>query len=139
MIEYVLTLNSNQIREIQNALEAIMRWKLRQPEIMREYLPDRLNWNHGKDFDISLAKKNAATELLKAANDLMVPYNYADRSELPLKDDQWCRIYNIYQVIRHAVWESEKPHEHWTVDSDEPFNAGGTDGMPGIEWREKDA
>ena len=134
-IEYVLTLTTEQAREIQDALEAIMRWKLKQPEIMREYLPDRLDWTSGVDFDISLAKRNAATELLKAANDLMCPYSYVNPKEPPLKDDQFHRIYDLFQVIRHAIWEARGDTEHWCVDSNEPFPSG-TEPLPKIEWRE---
>ena len=134
--EYVLTLSTAQAREIKNALEAIMRWKLRQPDIMREYLPDRLDWTSGPDFDVSIAKRNAATELLKAANDLLCPYNYHEENKKPLKDDQWHRIYNIYQVIRHAILETESDKAYYTVDSKEPFPSG-AEALPGIEWRKK--
>ncbi len=137
--EYTITLTSKQALEVQNALEAIMRWKLKQPEIMREYLPDRLNWNHGADFDISLEKRNAATELLKAANNLMIPYNYTNwNTEPPLKDEQWYRIYNIFQVIRHAIWEAERDHTYYSVDGQEPFSSGGEEDLPKIEWKAKD-
>ena len=135
--EYVLTLTTEQAREIQNALEAIMRWMLKQPEIMREYLPDRLDWTSGADFDASLAKRKAATELLRAANDLMRPYNYSNPKEPPLKDDQWHRIYNIFQVIRHALWEARGDREYWCVDGNEPFPSG-AESLPKIEWREKE-
>lgn len=137
-IQYVLTLTTKQAREIQNALEVIMRWKLCQTDIMREYLPDRLDWTPGVNFSTSIAKRNAATELLKAANDLLCPYDYYEEGKKPLKDDQWCRIYNIYQVIRHAIWEAESDKELYTVDSREPF-PNGAEPLPGIEWREKDA
>lgn len=130
--EYTLTLTTAQAREVQNALEAIMRWILKQPDIMREYLPDRLDWE--SDFDVSLAKRDAATELLKAANDLMCPHSYIDTPSIPLKTYQWHRIYNIYQVIRHAIWEAESDHEHWTVASGEPFPSG-DEPLPKIEWK----
>ena len=51
--EYTLTMTTAQAREVQNALEAIMRWMLKQSDIMREYLPDRLDW---KQQPISLPK-----------------------------------------------------------------------------------
>ena len=134
---YTITLSSAQAREVQNALEAIMRWILRQPEIMREYLPDRLCWDYDA-FDISLEKRNAATELLKAANNIMCPYNFANPNELPLKTDQWHRIYGIYQVIRHAIWEAETEEKgYWCVDSDKPYKSGGVDNLPQIEWHKK--
>lgn len=135
--EYVLTLTSQQAKEIQNAMEAIMRWKLRQPEIMVQLLPDRLDWKHGVDFDDCLARRNAARELLKGANDLMCPYDYTISSEKPLKDDQWNRVYGIFQVIRHAIWEAEGNKESWCVDSEKPMQTG-SEPMPEIEWREKE-
>ena len=138
MVEYILTLDKEQAKEIQNALEVIIRWKLKQPELMKDYLPDRLNWKRGVDFDISLSKRKAATELLRAANDLLVPYDYSNPSlDQPLKDEQWHRIYNIFQVIRHAIWESEESHAYWTVDSGDPFDSYGV-GLPKIEWKKKD-
>lgn len=130
--EYTLTLTTAQAREVQNALEAIMRWMLKQPEIMREYLPDRLDWK--SDFDVSLAKRNAATELLKAANDLMCPYDYYRDKDKPLKDDQWHRLYNIFQVIRHAIWEAESDKKYCVVDGNRPFPSG-DEPLPKIEWR----
>ena len=135
--EYSLTMTTAQAREVQNALEAIMRWILKQPEIMREYLPDRLCWDHGENFDISLAKRKAATELLKAANDLLCPYDYTNHGEAPLKTDQWDRIYGIYQVIRHAIWEAESDKKYWTVDGNTPMQTG-TEELPKIEWRKVD-
>lgn len=134
--EYVLTLTSNQAKEIQNALEAIMRWKLRQPELMVQFLPDRLNWKPGVDFDDCLARRNAAKELLKGANDLMCPFDYGNGSEKPLKDEQWHREYGIIQVIRHAIWEAENDKKNWCVDGDKPMQTG-MEPLPEIEWREK--
>jgi len=135
--EYTITLTTAQAREVQKALEAIMRWILKQPEIMREYLPDRLCWNHGENFDISLAKRKAATDLLKVANDLLCPYSYAN-GDAPLKTDQWHRIYGIYQVIRHAIWEAESDDKSkWSVDSWTPYPSGNEE-LPKIEWREVD-
>lgn len=136
--EYTLTLTTKQAREIQDSLEVVMRWMLKQPEIMREYLPDRLCWDHGETFDISLAKRKAATEMLKAANDLLCPYDQSEWRDNPLKNDQWHRIYGIYQVIRHAIWEAESNDKSkWSVDSWKPYPSGNEE-LPKIEWREAD-
>lgn len=132
MIEYVLSMDSKEAKEIQNALEAIMRWMLKQPEIMREYLPDRLDWKD--DFDGSLKIRDAATEYLKKANNLLVPYDW----KTPIKTEQWYRIYNIYQVIRHAMWEAESNKSSWCVSADEPIDFAGI-GLPKIIWRKTDA
>lgn len=134
--EYTITLTTAQAREVQNALEAIMRWILKQPEIMEEYLPDRLDWDNG--FDISLAIRSAGRNLLRAANDLLCPYSYTDHGDAPLKTDQWHRIYGIHQVIRHAIWEAESGKEYYTVDDYEPMQTG-TEELPKIKWREVDA
>lgn len=133
--EYTLTLTTKQAREIQDSLEVVMRWMLKQPEIMREYLPDRLCWDHGENFDISLAKRNAATEMLKAANDLLCPYDYTNQGEAPLKNDQWHRIYGIYQVIRHAIWEAESDKKYCTVDGNTPMQTG-EEPLPKIDWKQ---
>lgn len=133
--EYNITLTTAQAREVQMALEAIMRWILKQPEIMMDYLPDRLDWNGS--FDIALAKHKAGCDLLKAANDLLCPYDYMNPKEAPLKTDQWHRIYGIHQVIRHAIWEAESGKEYYTVDGYEPMQTG-TEELPKIEWREVD-
>jgi hypothetical protein len=124
-------MNTKQAREVMNALEAIFRWKLKQPNIMREYLPDRLDWVN--DFDASLAKRKGAEDLLKAANDLLIPYDFGDSK--PLKDEQWHRIFNIYQTIRHAIQQAEYPDSKG-VDS-YPVYPSGNEPLPGIEWREK--
>ena len=135
--EYTLTMTTVQAHEVQKALEAIMRWILKQPEIMMDYLPDRLDWNG--NFDIALAKRKAGCDLLKAANDLMCPYGYVDPGDAPLKTDQWHRIYGIYQVIRHAIWEAESDDKSkWSVDSYTPYPSGNEE-LPKIDWREVDA
>ena len=53
------------------------------------------------------------------------PAGQLEEGKKPLKDDQWHRIYNIFQVIRHAIWEAESDKQYWTVDSGEPFPSGG--------------
>lgn len=134
--EYTLTLTTAQAREVQNALEAIMRWILRQPEIMMDYLPNRLDWD--SNFDVALAKSKAGRDLLKAANDLICPCDYMDPGDAPLKTDQWHRIYGIHQVIRHAIWEAESDDKSkWSVDSWTPYPSGNEE-LPKIEWREVD-
>lgn len=134
MYEYTITLSTAQAKEIQDALEAIMRWKLKQPEIMREYLPDKLNWSPAGDFNNNIRLINTATELLRLANNIMIPY--VSNSDPSLKDEQWNRIYNIFQVIRHAIWEAESDKKSYNVAAGEPMKYGKED-LPKIEWRKK--
>ncbi len=129
--EYILTLDSDQAIEILNALEAVMRWKLRQPEIMEESLPDRLDWKG--DFDKSLRLRDTIRKKLKEANDIAIP-ELANR--YTLKDAQWHRIYNIYQALRHARQQAEFP-ESKGVDS-YPTYPSGSEPMPKVEWKMKD-
>ena len=128
--EYVLTLNSEQAREVMNTLEFMMRWKLKQPRLAVEYLPDRLDWKG--DFDGSLKKRDAMIAALTEANNIAIP----ERENMyTLKDEQWHRIYNIFQVIRHAIQQAEYPDSKG-VDSYPTFPSGG-EPLPGIEWRKK--
>jgi len=126
-IKYTLTLTPQQAFEIQNALEAIMRWKLRQPEIMQEYLPERLHWK--ENFDEALEQRNKIREKLKEANDIAIPYL---ENLYTLKDEQWHRIYNIFATIRHARQQAEFPDSRG-VDSYPVMDSGGV-GLPDIKW-----
>ena len=128
--EYTITLTSQQATEIQNALEAIMRWKLRQPNIMQEYLPERLPWK--ENFDEALEKRDLIREKLKEANDIAIPHL---ENLHTLKDDQWHRIYNIFAVIRHAIQQAEHPDSKG-VDSYPVIDSGGV-GLPEIKWEKK--
>lgn len=130
MVEYTLTLKSKQAKEIQNALEVIMRWKLRQPSIVMEYLPNRLSWKN--DFDDYLKKRDEITEYLEKANDIAIPKLENNNT---LKDEQWDRIYNIFQVIRHAIQQAEYPDSKG-VDSYPPFPSG-NEPLPEIKWERK--
>ncbi len=128
--EYTITLTSQQAIEVQNALEAIMRWKLRQPNIMQEYLPERLPWK--ENFDEALEKRNIIQEKLKEANDIAIPHL---ENMYTLKDEQWHIIYNIFATIRHAIQQAERPDSKG-VDSYPVINSGGA-GLPEIQWRKK--
>lgn len=128
--EYTITLNTAQAREVQNALEAIMRWMLKQPELMVDFLPDKLPWN--KNFDAALHQRDSVKRYLRLAIDAAIPGNDG------LKDDQWYMVYGIFQVIRHAIWEAESHDKSsWSIASDTPIQWG-PEPLPKIEWKKVD-
>ena len=128
--EYTITLTTRQATEVQNALEAIMRWKLRQPDIMQEYLPDRLPWD--SNFDEAIEKRSVIREKIKEANDVAIP---EFENLYKLKDEQWHIIYNIFATIRHAIQQAEHPDSRG-VDSYPVLDSGGV-GLPEIKWEKK--
>lgn len=128
-IEYKLTMNSEQAKEVRYAVELLMRMKINQPEeISRAVLEgifDRIG------FEEYLRRRDEADEHLKRAFAAMFP----DLSEIR-KDNEWYRLYNLYQVIRYAVHQAENP-ESKGVDSYPPMQFTDDEPMPKCEWNEK--
>lgn len=123
MKEYTLTLNSVQAKEIDNTLELLMRWKLKQPGYMTDYLLDFSDNNYNE-------KHNKIQSLLKKAMDIAMP------NEFVRKDKEWYTLYNIHQAIRYAIHEAEHP-ETKGVDAYPPLNLGPGEPPPACTWAEK--
>ncbi len=115
---YTLTLTSAQCRSVCNAVELLMRLKINQPE---EIPRSALNWGDGLSVDEWCRRRDKAEPLLRQAFNELFP-TWQDVK----KDEQWYRLYNLYQVTRYALHEAENP-EGKGVDSYKPWNAGGVD------------
>ena len=125
MVEYTLTLNSSQAKALRDAAELYMRLKLGQYDQIPYFMLD-LGAN---DY---CERRDAAEPHLREAFYAM----YGTRHDL--KDDLWYRLYNAYQVLRHAIWEAESPKKDmWVRDADEPMRFT-DEPLPGIEWRKVD-
>ena len=119
-VKYVLTLTSSQAKTINYAVELLMRWKLKQDSILAQMLlQDSIIDNGYRD------RVEAVSMLLNSA------MGYAIGDKVPLKDDEWFRLYNIHQVVRKAIHDVEHP-QSTGVDSYEPMPFG-IEGLPGME------
>lgn len=126
---YTLTLTSSQCRAVCNAVELLMRLKINQPE---EIPRGALNWGNGLSVEEWCRRRDRAEPLLRQAFKELFPALNDVK-----KDEQWYRLYNLYQVTRYALHEAETP-EGKGVDSYPPWNAGGVDEpMPKCEFRKE--
>lgn len=115
---YTLTLTSAQCRAVCNAVELLMRLKINQPE---EIPRGALQWGDGLSVEEWCRRRDKAEPLLRQAFKELFP-TWADVK----KDEEWYRLYNLYQVTRYALHEAENP-EGTGVDSYPPMNLGGVD------------
>ena len=115
---YTLTLTSAQCRSVCNAVELLMRLKINQPE---EIPRGALQWGDGLSVEEWCRRRDKAEPLLRQAFKELFP-----TLDDVKKDEQWYRLYNLYQVTRYALHEAENP-EGKGVDSYPPWNSGGVD------------
>lgn len=97
-MKYRLTMTPEQAREVSRACELYMRLKLGQ----YEELPFALMDLSDKDF---AEKRDEAKKYLKPGFDAMLKGRPFDKA----KDAQWHTLYNLHQVVRHAIWQAEFP------------------------------
>ena len=122
MYEYTLTLNSEQARETLKAVELLMRLKLNQAFTFSDSVVgwDTKDW---KGIHTATKKVEEALSIL-----------FKDREPEKWKDDEWYRLYNLYQVIRKAIHDAEHP-ETPGVDSYDPIKFT-DEPLPKIRWEE---
>ena len=127
MTEYTLTLNSDQAYEVLKTLELLMRWKLKQPDLVTYLLLDM-----SEDVNTYCRKRDTISPKLKEAMDIMVP---PSEEFIPgkLKDDEWYRIYNIFQVLRKAIHDAEHPNSTG-VDAYPPMKFT-SEPLPSCIWK----
>ena len=119
--EYTLHLNNDQAREVFKAVELLMRLKINQPhEIPRALIP--------LEDDEFCEKRDMANEHLDKAFKAIFP-----TIESCTKDDEWYRLYNLYQVLRYAFYQASG-RTSWGVDSDPPRRFT-DEPLPKIEFR----
>jgi len=130
-VEYTLTLDSTQAAELLKAIDLFMRLKINQPEnITWMVMPDDYFAENGavdsKRFDDYIKRRDNANVYLREAFALMFPRGST-------KDQEWYRLYNLYQVIRYARHEAEFP-DSTGVDSYPPMQFT-DEPMPKCTWR----
>ena len=124
MTEYVLTLNEDQAHETLKAVELLMRLKLGQYQELVYNLCDIR----------SAVKADTVSHIddtLKYAFSLI----YKDKEPTEYKDEEWYRLYNLYQVLRKAIHDAEHP-EGTGIDSYEPMQIT-EEPLPKIKWSTK--
>lgn len=123
-VEYVLTMNSDQLLTCLKAVELLMRLKICQ----YEELPFELCDLSDPDF---CDRRDDAKQYLRLAFDEM----FRGKAPGTWKDARWHRLYGLYQVMRKARHDAEYP-ESKGVDSYDPISTDG-EKLPGISWRAK--
>ena len=109
-VEYVLTMNSDQAHTALKAIELLMRMKINQPEeITRAVMPydyyDEMTGKvDSKRFDEHIHRRDAADGYVKMAFQQIFP-----TWENVRKDEEWYRLYNLYQAIRYQIHLAEHP------------------------------
>ena len=122
MIEYTLTLNSDQAREALKAIELLMRLKLGQYQEIVYNLAEINTPEKIKQID-------KAEKCFKRGFDIM---NEGKPLE-SYKNYDWYRLYNLYQVIRYNIHNAENP-DGTGVDSYPPMQMT-EEPLPKCEWR----
>lgn len=113
---YTLTMSSTQARSVCNAVELLMRLKINQPEEIPRAV---LNWGNGLSVDEFCRRRDKAEPILRQAFGELFPTWHDVK-----KDEEWHRLYDLYQVIRYAIHEAENP-EGKGVDSYPPMCTAG--------------
>ena len=117
---YVLTLTSEQAKVMDKAVELLLRLKLGQ----YKELPFALMKLDAEDF--AEKRDDASVYLLTA-------FQILSGKACPGwdKDQEWYRLYDLHQVVRHAIHNAEHP-ETDGVDSYPPICTAG-EALPKIE------
>ena len=133
MIEYTLTLTRDQAATVLKAVELLMRLKINQPEeVARAVMPENY-WKDGKIdsalFDDHIQRRDRANVYIRAAfGEIFQPREPAK------KDEEWYRLYNVYQALRYQRHLAEHPNSTG-VDSYPPI-AFTDEPIPKCEWRD---
>lgn len=128
MIEYTLTMNSEQAKECLKAVELLMRLKINQPEEISRTILDGMYEEIG--IDEFLKRKEKSNDYLRLAFHEIFP-TWEDVK----KDEEWYRLYNLYQVLRYQIHLAEHPNSTG-VDSYPP-RAFTDEPLPTASWRKE--
>ena len=121
MIEYTITMNSDQAHELCRAVELLMRLKLGQ----YNELPYMLLDLGAKDY---CERRDDARPHLEKAFDAL----FRGKGPGDWKDEQWHRLYDLFQVLRYMIHEAEHP-DSIGVDSYPPRSSNG-EPLPEWSW-----
>ena len=121
-IKYCLTMTPEQAKAANSAIELMMRLKLAQ----YGELPYTLMDISDKEY---CEKRDNAMPHLKAGFDAM--FRGRTHSDTDWKDREWYVLYNLHQVIRHAIRNAEFPDSN-SVWATPPMDFEGI-GLPEIE------
>lgn len=114
--KYVLTLTRKQAYMVQDACELFARLKIGQFNRITEHLLD-LGLN---DY---CERRDNANDLLRVVSNVIFGRNAYGSPELK-QDEIHYRAWDIYTVLRHAMWKHDNPDPEgmakWCVASDTP-------------------
>jgi hypothetical protein len=134
MVEYTITMNEDLCHETLKAVELLMRLKINQPEeIARAVMQDSYYWVDGHvdndKFNDFIKRRNEADVYTRKAFEYIFP------NRISLKDEEWYRLYNIYQVLRKGIHDAEHP-ESKGVDSYSPIRFT-EEPLPDLKWKKQ--
>lgn len=123
-IEYVLTLTPQQAQTIRDAVDLMMRLKIKQPEELAfKLIPADPHF---------CEKRDKANPLFKAGFDAL--FDGKDSTEW--KDAEWHRLYGIFQVLRHEIFMQNGGSQYsWSIAADKPRITLESEPLPKIEVR----
>ena len=126
-LTYTLTMSVEQAQMVSCAVELLMRLRINQcEEIPRAVLP----WGCGLSVAEFCKRRDKAEPHLKKAFQALFPTHEGVK-----KDQEWNRLYDLYQVIRKAIHDAEHP-ETTGVDS-YPLMCTAGEKMAKCEWRKE--
>lgn len=116
--KYVLTLTRKQAYMVQDACELLARLKIGQFSRITELLLDL----GLKDY---CERRDNVNDLFRVASNIIFGRN-AYGSPVAKQDAIHYRAWDIYTVIRHAIWEHDNPgnNRSWCVAADPPVPHG---------------
>lgn len=122
MVEYTLTMNEEQCHAVYKAVELLMRLKIGQYQELIYSLCDITDPNISEQL-------SQADTLFKVAFETM----NKGKTSKEYKDEEWKRLYNLYQVLHEAISKAEHPEE---TDNIEPLQFTG-EKLAKIKWNKK--
>ena len=125
-ITYTLIMSAEQCNAVSGAVELLMRLKINQPEEIPRAV---LAWGEGLSVDEWCKRRDRAAPCLRLAFKEMFPPCHVLK-----KDQEWHRLYDLYQVIRRAIHDAEHP-QTTGVDSYDPMCTAG-EKMAKCEFKE---
>ena len=109
-VEYVLTMNSDQAHTALKAIDLLMRLKINQPEeiamavMSDDYFYEKTGKVNKERFNEHIHRRDAANGYVKMAFRQIFP-----TWEDVRKNEEWYRLYNLYQAIRYQIHLAENP------------------------------
>lgn len=131
--KYTLTITEKQAVLIKDALEEYFRirmnqwWDLADSLSMKNIDLSTDNPNHEKIFERYITERDSVRKVLECAGRILLENQKNPKSEEQLIAE------DIWQIIRHQLWEDSENKNDWCVDSREPLRMSSLPEMKKVE------